>query len=103
MSAVYSRRSALPCRPTCARPRLSLRLIVPGRGRRGANDNIPMLKSLGKHSFLIESVEEGGWGISIAPNGHSPGPVQLYLGSPVDGLVYAVQREDSVISLGDCC
>ena len=34
------------------------RLIVPGRGRRGANDNIPMLNSLRKHSFLIESVEE---------------------------------------------
>jgi hypothetical protein len=52
--------SALPCRPTCARPRLSFtRLIVPGRGRRGANDNIPMLKSLRKHSFLIEDVEEG--------------------------------------------
>src|SRR5271166_1783366 len=43
-----------------ARPRLSFtRPIVPGRDRRGANDNIPMPNSLRKHSFLIESVEEG--------------------------------------------
>ena len=29
----------------------------PGQSRRGANDNIPMLNPLRKHSFLIESVE----------------------------------------------